>query len=189
MTSETLPSGNTEPLAGIEIRPECAEDYAAIHDLTERAFAPMPYAGGDEQFLIDALRKADALALSLVAIQDQTLVGHVAFSPAFPADGSTGWYTLGPVSVEPDLQRHGIGSQLIETGLSELRARGAGGCILVGNPDYYGRFGFDRCPKQAPAGDHAEFFQLLAFDPKGADCVIDFHPLFNESHAPNAAED
>mgnify|MGYP001818283774 FL=1 len=187
MTADGLQSQHKPAPANIAVRPERVEDHAAIHDLTRRAFAPMPYSDGDEQYLIDALREAGALSLSLVAEHDQSIVGHVAFSPAFPADGSHGWFTLGPVSAEPVLQRTGIGRRLIETGLDQLRADGAAGCILLGNPAYYSRFGFTVRSKLSPDADHAEFFQILPFGPADADCVIEFHPLFNQKHAPETA--
>lgn len=164
-----------EPL----IRPERLDDHAAIHDLTKRAFAPMPYADGDEQDLIGKLRAAGALALSLVAECDGRIIGQVTFSPAFAADGATGWYTLGPVSVDPAVQRQGVGQDLIEHGLQILRERDAKGCILVGNPAYYSRFGFTLGPQHAPEGGHREFYQLLVLTGEVPDGVIGFHPLFD----------
>jgi putative acetyltransferase len=140
----------------ILIRPECAEDHAAIYDITKRAFAPMPFADGDEQQLIGKLREAGALALSLVAERDGVVVGQVTFSPAFAADGSTGWYALGPVSVEPELKHQGIGGQLVRTGIAWLREQDAAGCVLVGNPAYYSRFGFRLFPELCPLGEPAE---------------------------------
>lgn len=162
----------------ILIRPESDRDHAAIHDLTKRAFAPMPYADGDEQELIDKLRAAGALAISLVAERDGAVVGHIAFSHAFAADGSSGWFALGPVSVEPGLQRQGVGKKLISTGIQMLRARDAAGCVLVGNPRYYSRFGFKPFPNLAPGGQPAEFFMILPLRVTVPDVVVGFHPLF-----------
>jgi putative acetyltransferase len=165
-------------LMNLIIRPETPTDHAAIYDLTKRAFAPMPYAGGDEQDLINKLRDAGALAISLVAENDGRIVGHVAFSPAFAADGSEGWYALGPVSAEPELKHQGIGSAIINAGLNMLRARNAAGCVLVGNPAYYSRFGFlpfrDLCPK----GEPAEYFQILPLRIAEPTAVVRFHPIF-----------
>jgi putative acetyltransferase len=163
----------------ILIRPERPDDHAAIRDVTERAFAPMPFADGDEHVLIGKLREAGALAMSLVAESDGRVIGQVTFTPAFPADGSEGWYTLGPVSVEPGLQKTGVGSRLIETGLAKLQKGGAAGCILVGNPAYYCRFGFSLAPQLAPEGGHAAFFQALPMRVADPGCIIDFHPLFH----------
>lgn len=162
----------------ILIRPEQPADGGAIRDLTQRAFATMPFADGDEHELIGKLRDADALVISLVAEQDGVVVGQVTFTPAFAADGSTGWFALGPVAVEPGFQKSGVGRQLIEAGLNKLRDWDAAGCVLVGSPLHYGRFGFRIAPQCAPAGGHAEYFQLLPFGVAEPECVIDFHPLF-----------
>ena len=92
--------------APVTIRPEGAEAIGVIYALTRRAFARMPYAAGDEQDLIDALSLS--LSLSLVAECGGEVAGHIALSPMTPK----GWFALGPVSVEPALQRQGIGSAL-----------------------------------------------------------------------------
>ncbi|MGP1354071.1 MAG: GNAT family N-acetyltransferase [Parasphingopyxis sp.] len=182
-------TGTLSASVDCEIRPERPDDRDAIHELTRRAFAPMPYSDGDEQYLLDALRDASALSVSLVAEQAGAIVGHVAFSPAFPADGSPGWYALGPVSADPDLQKRGIGSRLIGTGLDRLRARGAAGCILVGDPAYYSRFGFRLRPDRAPEDQPKNYFQMLPLgdaEPAGS---IDFHPVFRADHGREPASD
>ena len=161
------------------IRPEKPADQAAIHDITERAFAPMPFAGGNEQDLIDQLRDAGALEISLVAEMDGKLAGQVTFTRGFAADDSDGWYALGPVAVEPELQSQKIGSQLINAGLDMLRERDAAGCVLVGNPKYYSRFGFELFPELCPAGEPAEYFQILPMRVSQPAVVIAFHPLFH----------
>jgi putative acetyltransferase len=165
------------------IRHERAEDHAAIHHITKRAFAPMPFAAGDEQELIGQLRDAGALALSLVAEQDGKLLGQVTFSPAFAADGSPGWFALGPVSVEPELKHQGIGGQLIKAGIAWLREQNAAGCVLVGSPAYYVRFGFRPYPTLAPAGEPAEYFQILPLGVAEPTVVVGFHPAFHDPAA------
>ncbi len=160
------------------IRPETPEDHAAIRDITRRAFAPMPYAGGNEQDLIDRFRKAGALAISLVAERDGVVAGQVTFTDAFAADGAPGWYALGPVAVKPELQKQHIGSKLIETGLTMLREREAAGCVLVGDPGYYRRFGFRAFPDLCPDGEPADYYQILPLRVTVPDAVIGFHPLF-----------
>jgi putative acetyltransferase len=161
------------------IRPEQPADHAAIRDITQRAFAATAYADGNEQELIERFRNAGALALSLVAELDGAVRGQVTFTEAFAADGSPGWYALGPVAVEPDLQKQHIGSRLIEAGIAELRARNAAGCVLVGNSAYYGRFGFLPFPHLCPEGEPAEYFQILPLRVTAPDAVISFHPLFH----------
>ncbi len=162
----------------ILIRNERHEDRATIRDITQRAFAPMPFSEGDEHDLIDKLRCADALAISLIAELDGVVVGQVTFSPAFAAEGSAGWYALGPIAVEPALQKVGIGRKLIESGIDALRERDAAGCVLVGNPALYSHFGFLPYPHLAPPGQPAEFFQILPLRVAEPSCVVDFHPLF-----------
>ncbi|PHR16494.1 MAG: GNAT family N-acetyltransferase [Sphingopyxis sp.] len=160
------------------IRLEQHGDVAAIHDITERAFAPMRYADGNEQDLIDRFRDAGAMALSLVAEREGAVVGQVTFTEALAADGSSGWYALGPVAVEPGLQKQHIGSKLIEAGIAELRARDAAGCVLTGDPAYYSRFGFRPYPDLSPDAQVAAYYQILPLRVSAPDSVISFHPLF-----------
>jgi putative acetyltransferase len=162
----------------LNIRHETAADHDVIYDLTQRAFAPMPYADGNEQDLINQLRDAGALEISLVAEEKGRIVGHVAFSPAIAADGSDGWYALGPVSAEPELKHRGIGSAVINAGLNMLRERNAAGCVLVGNPAYYSRFGFLPFPELAPEGQPAEYFQILPLRVTEPRSIVGFHPIF-----------
>ncbi len=138
----------------------------------------MPYAGGDEQDVINRLREAGALSVSLVATIDDEIVGHVAFSPADAADSTGPWFTLGPVSVLPDYQRQGIGSALIRQGLDDLEALGALGCVLVGNPEYYQRFGFELAPATAPQDDYRDVFMIYCFSTGRPGSTIEFHPAF-----------
>ena len=116
----------------ILIRDEKDTDYRVISDVTESAFESMEISNHTEQFIIDALRSAKALTVSLVAEIDGLVVGHIAFSPVTMSDGTNDWYGLGPVSVHPDFQRKGIGKALIQEGLSRLRKLKAKGCCLVG---------------------------------------------------------
>jgi putative acetyltransferase len=165
-------------LTGTIIRPEESSDFAAIHDLTRRAFEPMSFAAGDEQDVIDRLRRIGALTRSIVAEKDGRLVGHVAFSPAFADDGSEGWFALGPISVEPSLQRQGIGTKMIRHGISELRAIRSAGCALVGDPAYYPRHGFRPFPELAPENEPAEYFMILPLRVSAPNARLRFHPAF-----------
>ena len=107
------------------LRPERDRDIDAIRALTQTAFRTAPHADGTEHLIIDRLRAAGALTLSLVAEADGAIVGHVAFSPVAVSDGSEGWYGLGPISVDPARQGEGIGGKLIREGLEGLKALGA----------------------------------------------------------------
>lgn len=165
------------------IRDERPEDIRAIYDLTKRAFGPMPFAGGNEQDLIDKARDAGALSISLVAEIDSRIVGHVAFTPATATHNTPGWFGLGPVAVEPSMQRQGIGQRLINEGLRRLRQWKATGCIVVGDPNYYQRFGFLLSPALTPAGQPPEYFMMLSLTALQPDTVVDFHPLFSEGES------
>jgi putative acetyltransferase len=128
------------------VRPETALDHAGIRELNIAAFQGHPYSRQTEHLIVDALRAANALELSLVAEADGEVVGHVAFSAAGIGGTSAGWFLLGPVAVRPARQGEGIGRALVETGLDALRAREACGCVLVGDPAFYSRFGFRQYP-------------------------------------------
>lgn len=149
----------------VRIRPEQSGDERAIRALTDAAFRNMPHADGDEGELVERLRADGDLVLSLVAVNaDEAIIGHVAFSPVTIEGVDGPWYQLAPVSVIPSGQNAGIGSQLVEAGIAELRQRGAYGIALVGNPDYYHRFGFTR--EHGLALDEAmdPFLQVLVLE-------------------------
>ena len=94
-----------------------------------------------EARLVDLLRDAGHLVVSLVAEIDGTIVGHVAFSPVTAAAGAPG-VGLAPVAVMPDRRRRGLAAELIRTGISDCRAAGFGWAVVLGEPGYYSRFGF-----------------------------------------------
>jgi putative acetyltransferase len=127
------------------VHPETDRDSDGIREVNIVAFQGHPYSQQTEHLIVEALRAADALELSLVAESDGEVVGHIAFSAAAIGGSSTGWFLLGPVAVQPARQGEGIGRALVETGLEALRSRGARGCVLVGDPAFYGRFGFRQC--------------------------------------------
>ncbi len=124
------------------IRAEQSGEEQVIHDLTQTAFATMPFSDHTEGPIIEALRKAGDLTLSLVAVEGSRIVGHIAFSPVMIDGHHDDWFGLGPISVLPELQRRGIGKSLIAAGLNRLRERNAAGCALIGDPGYYSRVGF-----------------------------------------------
>jgi putative acetyltransferase len=160
------------------IRNETESDIKAIAEVTETAFETLAISHHTEQFIISALRAAGALTVSLVAEIDGNVVGHVAFSPVTISDGSPDWYGLGPVSVLPEHQRQGIGTALINEGLSRLKARGGKGCALVGPPAYYQRFGFRNLPALTLEGVPQEYFLALPFGEETPRGVVVFHSAF-----------
>lgn len=125
--------------ARITIREEAAQDFAAIHEVEEQAFGQ-----SDEADLVDALRQRGAVVLSLVALLDGQVVGHILFTPVSieSAVGTFSAIGLGPMAVSPLHQRRGIGSELVRRGLDNLRAAGHELVVVLGHPDYYPRFGF-----------------------------------------------
>ncbi|MHC4792505.1 MAG: GNAT family N-acetyltransferase, partial [Planctomycetota bacterium] len=137
------------------------------------------YSNNTEQFIINALRAANALTISLVAEVDGKLVGHIAFSPVTFSDGSENWYGLGPISVEPDYQKQGIGTKLVNEGLRLLKDLGAEGCVLVGNPNYYERFGFRSLNGLKHEGVPQENFLALSFCNRIPVGVVQFHQAFS----------
>lgn len=161
------------------IRPECKSDEDAIGEVTRQAFASHPYSSHTEHFIVGALREANALTISLVAEQSGQVVGHIAFSPVTISDGTSGWFGLGPVSVLPSVQKQGIGRTLIERGLSLLRERGAAGCVLLGEPAFYGRFGFANSPGLVLSGVPKEFFLAFSFGSGSPQGEVTYHVAFS----------
>ena len=173
----------------ISIRAETEGDAAVISEVTAAAFASLAISRHTEQFIIEALRSVGALTLSLVAEVDRRVIGHIAFSPVTIADGTDGWFGLGPVSVCPQQQRKGIGKALVREGLARLRRLGARGCCLVGHPEYYRKFGFENVAGLTLEGVPPEVFFALSFDghwPRGR---VTFHEAFTvKAHpAPSAS--
>jgi putative acetyltransferase len=160
------------------IRKETAADIEAISEVTATAFKTLAISNHTEQFIIKALRAANALTFSLVAEVDGKVVGHVAFSPVTISDNAKGWYGLGPVSVLPEYQKQGIGKELINKGLSLLKESGAHGCALVGDPDYYKRFSFRNYPELIHEGIPQEVFLALPFGENIPRGNMNFHEGF-----------
>jgi putative acetyltransferase len=162
----------------ILIRNESDTDIDAITEVTIAAFDALEISNHTEQFIIEALRAAKALTVSLVAELNGRVIGHIAFSPVTISDGTSDWYGLGPVSVLPEYQRQGIGKALIDEGLSHLKDLNARGCCLVGHPDYYKKFGFKNIPGFVHEGVPPEVFQALTFDGYAPQGTVTFHEGF-----------
>ena len=162
----------------ILIRDEAGNDAKVIAEVTVAAFDSLEISSHTEQFIVEALRSAGALTVSLVAEVDGHVVGHIAFSPVTISDGSNNWYGLGPVSVLPLYQRMGIGKALIREGLSRLKELGAKGCCLVGHPQYYRKFGFENVAGLVVEGVPEEVFFALSFDGRFPQGNVSFHEGF-----------
>jgi len=163
---------------GIVIRNETDTDIDAITEVTITAFESLQISNHTEQFIIKALRDANALTVSLVAELDGRVIGHIAFSPVTISDGTQNWYGLGPVSVSPEHQRKGIGKALIQEGLSRLKDLNAQGCCVVGHPEYYRKFGFRNVSGLAIEGVPQEVFFALSFDEPTPEGTVAFHDGF-----------
>jgi putative acetyltransferase len=144
-------------MATIEIREERGEDVEAIRLLNERAFG-----GPAEAALVEALRRAGAITLSLVAVARSGAgagapLGHILFSPVVleSAAGARAAVGLAPMAVQPERQREGIGGRLIRAGLDRLRREGHGAVVVVGHPEYYPRFGFVPASRLGVRWEHA----------------------------------
>lgn len=162
----------------VRIRHEQSRDMDVIHEVTVAAFLNALHSDHNEQVIVQGLREAGALSVSLVAEQDGRVVGHVAVSPVSVSDGAADWYGLGPISVLPEYQGQGVGSRLMRRALSELQALGAAGCVLLGDPDYYHRFGFKAMERLRFPGVPPEYFQALPFIADLPDGTVQYHPAF-----------
>jgi putative acetyltransferase len=162
------------------IRKELPADVQAIADITIAAFRSHPHSNHTEQFITAGLRRSGALSLSLVAEAEGQVIGHVAFSPVAIADGSEGWYGLGPLSVAPRFQGHGTGLALVHSGLTLLRERGAHGCVVLGPPKYYERFGFVANPALTLSGPPPELFMSLHFTGPHPQGEVTYHEAFTK---------
>ena len=165
----------------MEMRLETKQDIEAIGEITKAAFKDMPYSDGAEVAIVNSLREQQVLTLSLVAVEEGHLVGHIAFSPVKINSEYIAWYGLGPVSVLPRYQRRGIGQALVNEGILRLKNLGAKGCVLVGNPTYYSRFGFECVAELTYSQAPAEYFQRLVFVPPPPKGEVRFHPAFEET--------
>jgi putative acetyltransferase len=163
----------------MRIRTETPDDVLAISRTITEAFLSAPHADGNEAAIVHDLRAAGALSLSLVAIDDDgALVGHVAGSPVRIGEDE-GWTGLGPLAVAVEARRRGTGSALVRAALETLKARGAKGVVLVGDPGFYGRFGFAPYPALSVPGIPSAYVLASPFggtEPRG---VVAYHPAFS----------
>lgn len=162
----------------MEIRDERPGEEAAIGALITRAFLTAAHASGTEAQIVSGLRAAQGLTLSLVAAESGAVVGHIAFSEVLIGGKACGWFALGPVAVIPERQREGIGAALVREGLARLGAQGAAGCVLVGDPGYYGRFGFSADPALHVDKVPGEYVLALPLAGPRVPGAITHHPAF-----------
>lgn len=162
----------------ITIRPEATADHAAIHTFVETAFQTAKVASGTEQDFVDGLRASAGYLpdLALVAVADDRIVGHVMLTrTAIDTDaGRREILLLAPLAVALGERGRGLGARLTNTVLERARAHGFDAVILVGDPAYYGRFGF-RASTDFGIGNTAgipdQFVQILDLVPGALDGV------------------
>ncbi len=163
----------------MKIRPENKDDHSAISEITLASFEGYPCSQQIEHLIIDDLREASALTVSLVAVINEQVIGHIACSPVSISDGTSDWYGLGPISVLPEFQGQGIGSKLIKTALSHLKNDiGGCGCVLVGPANFFFMFSFANYPQLIHEDIPQELFLSLPFTENIPSGVVEFHPAF-----------
>jgi len=165
------------------IRNEKPGDADAISRIIRAAFANDAHSSHTEEYIVAALRKALQLSVSLVALEGERVVGHVAISPVsisslLAPSGIPGWYGLGPIAVSPERQGQGIGSALMRASLAALQQQGACGCVVLGEPGYYARFGFTACPQLVLPGVPQKYFQALSFAGDVPEGEVAYHSAF-----------
>ncbi len=162
----------------IKIRPENNQDIDDIFQLTQAAFENIPLSSKTEQFIINELRVRGELSISLVATTDKEVIGHLAVTPVTLSTGEKNWYEIGPISVHPAYQKRGIGSKLINAALQQLRAEEAQGCVVLGDPSFYQKFGFKSYPNfylpDVPIG----YFQAISFTSIIPTASVKYSPAF-----------
>jgi len=166
----------------IRIRLEEPKDYMAVHAVNEAAFETSAEAN-----LVDALREGANPVISLVAEDDEEVVGHIMFSPVrLSGYADLKIMGLAPMAVEPGHQRKGVGSELVRVGLEKCKELGAGAVVVLGHSWYYPRFGFLPSVRY---GIHCEYkvpedvFMVLELQPgylQGASGLIKFHRAFKD---------
>jgi putative acetyltransferase len=165
-------------IQNIIIRPECNNDIDAIEIITIDAFKNHLHSNQTEHQIVTTLRDDGALSVSLVAEVKGDVVGHIAFSKVKIDNKFIDWYGLAPVSVKPEYQNQGVGTQLILSGLNAIRELGANGCVLLGEPEYYNRFGFKALSDLVFKGVPPAYFQTLLLSGEMPNGIIEYHKAF-----------
>lgn len=168
----------------ITIRPETPREAPIVEAVIMTAFKDHPHQdpekGTVEHLIVYKLRQANALTISLVATENNSIVGHIAFSPITIEGTNQKWFVLAPVAVLPSHQNQGIGTQLIQEGLKLLKEQSADGCVVLGEPEYYQRFGFLAQDNLKVEGVPQNYFMAQTFtDTAIPEGIVQFHPAFS----------
>ncbi|MGI6655380.1 MAG: GNAT family N-acetyltransferase [Desulfobulbus sp.] len=165
----------------LHIRPEEERDTDKVKELLTAAYSRRPRSSYNQEILDDKVRRASpALTLALVAEQEERIVGYLALSRVELSDNTPGWYAIAPLAIHPDLRQQGIGTRLVTEALARLRAMEANGCVVIGPPSYYRRFGFDSTPELLVEGIASEYFLVQPFTDAGARSrgIVVYNPVF-----------
>ncbi len=165
------------------IRPESAEDHAAIRRVVELAFGQP-----GEADLVEALRKHAHPHISLVAVSDGEVVGHILFSPVLIESEGDAFAAMGlaPLAVLPDYQNKGIGSELVWAGLKACELLGHGVVVVLGHAHYYPRFGFVPASRLGIRSEYDvpdDVFMVAELTPgalRGRKGLVKYHPEFSK---------
>lgn len=167
----------------INVRTEKTEDISAVRRVNKLAFGR-----ADEAVLVDRLRLAAQPQISLVAVENGQVVGHIFFSPVFVESAGSDFAAMGlaPMAVLPERQNQGIGSLLVREGLKECQRLGCDAVVVLGHPEYYPRFGFVPASRKGvrceyPVPDEA--FMLIELTPdalSGQHGLVKYRPEFGE---------
>ena len=167
-----------------QIRPEQSADADGIRAVHLAAFAARP----NEANLVDRLRQAGQAAVSLVALSGGEITGHILFSPVslVPAQHGQRGLGLAPLAVRPNDQRRGIGAQLVTRGLEACHAAGVDFVVVLGDPRYYGRFGFRRAgvfqlENEYGAEDDFMAIELSPAGLSGMAGLVQYRPEFRDT--------
>lgn len=160
----------------MHIRDERPADLVAIGQVITQAMRLLEYSTGTEAAIVERLRAASGLTLSLVAEEQETVIGYLATSQAHVADQG-GWALIGPLAVLPSWHRQKIGTALMLAALQRLRSTSRG-AALVGDPAYYSRFGFHPFPGLQVRGCPPEVVLALPFDGSVPCGELIHHPAF-----------
>jgi putative acetyltransferase len=165
----------------MQIRPFTASDAETVYEVHRRAFDGRT----DESRIVQRLHDADEAVVSLVAVEDDRIVGHVLCSPTSAADQGEDIELAGlaPVGVRPERQNEGVGSSLIRHGLAECRDAGVDAVVVLGDPGYYSRFGFGRASEYGLGNEYGadEGFMIKPLHEGALDSVggvVTYRPEF-----------
>ncbi len=165
----------------VTVRPENPSNSEVISRVISSAFKNHLHSNQKEPDIVSQLRDSSVLTVSLVAVYEGKVIGHIAFSPVKINSNECFWYGLAPVSVSPEYQKSGVGSQLINTGIDAIKAQGAEGCVLLGEPEYYKRFGFEAVSSLVLEGVPPEYFLASRFKNNIPEGKVEYHQAFADN--------